>query len=102
MSIDLTDSFRHLLNGINGTVVVGVQSLFAFRALPSYRHLHTAGTRMCMCLCAFAARNAKSMTVANGGNAIAGRRSVGFDSCRPAKVVFLCVVGHAGLSKTLA
>ena len=68
-----------LHTGINGTVVVvGVQCLFAFRAFWGYRLLHTAGTRMCMCLCAFAARNAKSMTVANGGNAIEDRRSAGF------------------------
>lgn len=39
--------------------------------------------------------NAKSMTVTNGGNAIEGRRSVGFVRLGLAKAVFFLCVGRA-------
>ena len=71
-----------LHTGINGTVVVvGVQCLFAL-FFSVGQLFATAGTRFAMCCCALAKNNAKSMTVANGGNAIEDRRSVG-----------LCAVG---------
>lgn len=68
-----------LHTGINGTVVVvGVKCLFALFFSVLVQLFATAGTRIAMCCGALAKNNAKSMTVANGGNAIEDRRSVGF------------------------
>ena len=55
----------------------------------------TAGTRIAMCCEALAKNNAKSMTVANGGNAIEDRRSVGLVRLGLAKAVFFLCVGRA-------
>lgn len=68
----------NLHTGINGTVVVvGVKCLFALFFFSLVQLFATAGMRIAMCCCALAKNNAKSMTVANGGNAIEDRRSVG-------------------------
>src|SRR5690606_41319920 len=68
-----------LHTGINGTVVVvGVKCLFAL-FFSMVQLFATAGMRMAMCCRALAKNNAKSMTVANGGNAIVDRRSVGVE-----------------------
>ena len=60
----------------------------------------TAGTRMAMCCCTLAKNNAKSMTVANGGNAIEDRQSVGFVRLGLAKAVFFSVRGQSVGFKT--
>ena len=89
-----------LHTGINGTVVaVGVQCLFAL--------FFYIGTVLCHrrnedgnVLWSAGKNNAKSMTVANGGNAIEDRRSVGLVRWGLAKAVFFfCAWAERGLYK---
>lgn len=63
------------INGNGGGAWNKVSFCFVFLRLGQL--LATAGTRMAMCCGALAKNNAKSMTVANGGNAIDDRLSVG-------------------------
>jgi len=66
-----------LHTGINGTVVVvGVQCLFALFFSIGTALCHRRN-KDCNVLLSVGKNNAKSMTVANGGNAIEDRRSVG-------------------------
>lgn len=66
-------AYWHKRNGGGGWSVVPL--CFVFLVLVQL--FATAGTRMAMCCGALAKNNAKSMTVANGGNAIEDRRSIG-------------------------
>lgn len=84
-----------LYTGINGTVVVvGVQCFFAlfFSFGTALCHPQERGWQCAVCI---GKNNAKSMTVANGGNAIADRRSVGFVRLSLAKAVFFLSVDRA-------
>ena len=67
-------AYWHKRNGGGGWSEVSF--CFVFFALGQL--FATAGTRNAMCCWALAKNNAKSMTVANGGNAIEDRLSVGF------------------------
>ena len=90
-----------LHTGINGTVVVvGVQCLFAL--------FFSIGTALCHrrnedgnVLLSVGKNNAKSMTVANGGNAIEDRRSVGFVRMGLAKAVFFLCLGRGDITSTV-
>ena len=66
-------AYWHKRNGGGGWSEVS----FCFVFFSLVQLFATAGMRIAMCCCALAKNNAKSMTVANGGNAIEDRRSVG-------------------------